>query len=137
MPRVCCTSLALAGACLLASPAQAQSESAGDARVITARAPRAQPAPVKRDWRREVFRDRDYFDPLIAEPRAPQISFNFPAWSNGFEFSVEPGNRLVWDISLGREIPIFTMTNFDDSTRVFPGSQGLGVWVDVSFHMIE
>jgi hypothetical protein len=132
----------LAGALLLV-PAAARSQSsgvAGDAAslaVAGAPAQPAQPAPLKRQWRNDWFRDRDYFDPLIAEPRAPQIAFNFPAWSNGFQYSVESGNRLVWDISLGREIPIFTRANFDESTRVFPGSQGFGVWVDVSFHMIE
>jgi BON domain len=50
------------------------------------------------DW----FRNRSFFDPLIAEPRAPQIAFTFPAWSPEFEFSVEPGTRLVWEVSLGR-----------------------------------
>ena len=76
-----------------------------------------QPAPVTRHWRNEWFRDRDYFDPLIAEPRAPQIAFTFPAWIPELEFSVEPGNRLAWEVSLGREIPIFTRANFDDATR--------------------
>jgi Protein of unknown function (DUF1207) len=85
------------------------------------------------DW----FRDRSFFDPLIAEPRAPQIAFTFPAWSPEFEFSVEPGTRLVWEVTLGREIPIFTWANFDEGTQVQAGSQGFGVWVDVSFHMIE
>jgi hypothetical protein len=96
----------------------------------------AQPtAPTQRtytDW----FRDRDFFNPLIAEPRAPQIAFNFPMWAPEFEFSVEPGTRLVWEIALGREIPIFTWANFDDAVRA-KGSQGFGVWVDVSVHMIE
>ena len=47
------------------------------------------------------------------------------------------GNRLAWEVSLGREIPIFTRANFDDATRGLKGSQGFGLWVDVSFHMIE
>jgi hypothetical protein len=34
------------------------------------------------DW----FRDRDFFDPLLAEPRAPQIAFNFLMWAPEFEF---------------------------------------------------
>ena len=96
-----------------------------------------QPAPVTRQWRNEWFRDRDFFDPLIAEPRAPQIAFTFPAWIPELEFSVEPGNRLAWEVSLGREIPIFTRANFDDATRGLKGSQGFGFWVDVSFHMLE
>ena len=87
-------------------------------------------------WRNEWFRDRGYFDPLIAEPRAPQIAFTFPAWIPELQFSVEPGTRLAWEVSLGREIPIFSRANFDDATRR-KGSQGFGLWVDVSFHMIE
>ena len=106
---------------------------------VTLRAPPTpeQAQPLKRRWFTEWFRDRDYFDPLVAEPRAPQIAFTFPAWANDFQYSVEPGTRLVWEVSLGREIPIFARANFDDATRVFPGSQGFGFWVDVSFHMIE
>jgi hypothetical protein len=96
----------------------------------------AQPTAPVRESYRDWFRDRDFFDPLIAEPRAPQIAFNFPAWAPEFEFSVEPGTRLVWEIALGREIPIFTWANFDDVVRS-KGSQGFGVWVDVSVHMIE
>jgi hypothetical protein len=137
MTRVRSTCIAVTGVCLLV-PAIAGAQSipaAGDGAGVSP-AGREQ-APLARTWRNEWFRDRDYFDPLIAEPRAPQIAFNFPAWTNGFEFSVEPGNRLVWDVSLGREIPIFARANFDDATRVFPGSQGFGFWVDVSFHMIE
>jgi hypothetical protein len=96
----------------------------------------AQPAAVPRTWRNEWFRDSGYFDPLIAEPRAPQIAFTFPAWIPELQYSVEPGNRLAWEVSLGREIPIFSRANFDEATRR-KGSQGFGLWVDVSFHMIE
>jgi hypothetical protein len=96
-----------------------------------------QPAAPARRWYNDWFRDRGFYDPLIAEPRAPQISVNFPAWTNGFEFSAEPGNRLVWEISLGREIPVFVRANFDNATGVVAGSQGFGYWFDLSFHMIE
>jgi hypothetical protein len=128
------------GCVLLLSPVTALCQQAPRAEDdVTFRAPatRGQVAPLKRRWSNEWFRDRDYFDPLIAEPRAPQIAFTFPAWANEFQYSVESGTRLVWEVSLGREIPIFTRANFDDSTRVFPGSQGFGFRVDVSFHMIE
>ena len=145
MPQVCfavrvfCTTVALAGAPLLvANPARAQSTPSADRAVaVGAATGSVQPAPVTRQWRNDWFRDRDYFDPLIAEPRAPQIAFTFPAWIPELEFSVEPGNRLAWEVSLGREIPIFTRANFDDATRGLKGSQGFGVWVDVSFHMLE
>jgi hypothetical protein len=112
---------------LLLAPHIARAQAGGGAQAPT----------VERHWRNELFRDRDYFDPLIAEPRAPQIAFLFPAWSPEFQFSVNPGTRLVWDISLGREIPIFTRANSDEATKGLKGSQGFGIWVDVSFHMME
>jgi len=96
----------------------------------------AQPAAVPRTWRNDWFRDSDYFNPLIAEPRAPQIAFTFPAWIPELQYSVEPGTRLAWEVSLGREMPIFSRANFDEATRR-KGSQGFGLWVDVSFHMLE
>jgi Protein of unknown function (DUF1207) len=139
MPRVSCRSAVLAGVLLLVPDlARAQSTPSEDrAPALSATVGATQPTPVTRHWRNEWFRDRDYFDPLIAEPRAPQIAFTFPAWTGEFQFSVEPGTRLVWEVSLGREIPIFTRSNFDDATRGLKGSQGFGLWVDVSFHMIE
>jgi hypothetical protein len=126
------------GVSLVPCSLAAQSPASSEAGVVAPRSPAsAQPTTVPRVWRNEWFRDRDYFDPLIAEPRAPQIAFTFPAWIPELEFSVEPGNRLAWEVSLGREIPIFARANFDDATRGLRGSQGFGVWVDVSFHMIE
>ena len=130
--------LAFAAGVLLLGPhaVGAQGIAAGVPATPAVTAQTAQPAAVPRTWRNEWFRDRGYFDPLIAEPRAPQIAFTFPAWIPELEFSVEPGNRLAWEVSLGREIPIFSRSNFDDATRR-KGSQGFGLWVDVSFHMIE
>ena len=139
MPRVRRAPVLLTGVLLLAPGlVRAQSTPAAE------RAPASgavisvpQPAAVKRPWRNEWFRDRDYFDPLIAEPRAPQIAFTFPAWIPELQYSVEPGTRLAWEVSLGREIPIFARANFDEATKGLAGSQGFGLWVDVSFHMIE
>ena len=44
--------------------------------------------------------------------------------------------RLTWDVSVGREIPIFNRANFTEATTI-KGSSGWGLWVDVSFHVIE
>ena len=145
MPHVCFARSVPCALVLLASvfvlgPGVARAQSIPRPRVQPPRVPASpapRPPPLKRHWRNEWFRDRDYFDPLIAEPRAPQIAFTFPAWIPELRFSVEPGTRLAWEVSLGREIPIFTRANFDDATRVLKGSQGFGLWVDVSFHMIE
>ncbi len=121
------TPVVLTGVLLLVPGlAHAQSTSSEDrAPALSATVGAAQPTPVTRHWRNEWFRDRDYFDPLIAEPRAPQIAFTFPAWIPELEFSVEPGTRLAWEVSLGREIPIFTRANFDDATRALEGFAGL------------
>ena len=96
MPRIPGTPIVLTGVLLLVPGlAQAQSTSSEDgAPTLSAPVRAAQPAPVTRHWRNEWFRDRDYFDPLIAEPRAPQIAFTFPAWIPELQYSVEPGTRL-------------------------------------------
>jgi hypothetical protein len=44
---------------------------------------------------------------------------------------------VVSGVRVLRRVPIFTRANFDDATRALEGSQGFGIWVDVSFHMIE
>lgn len=83
--------------------------------------------------------DREWFLPASADPRAPGMTFGFPQWSDAFEFSLEPGRRFVWDVSVGQEIPIFVI----ESVPGFPaagakkGDWGLGVWVAISFHVIE
>jgi hypothetical protein len=145
LPHVCFArsvpgTLVVLASVFLLSPGVARAQSipaAEGAASASASVAGAQAGPLKRQWRNEWFRDRDYFDPLIAEPRAPQIAFTFPAWIPELRFSVEPGTRLAWEVSLGREIPIFARANFDEATRALKGSQGFGLWVDVSFHMIE
>jgi hypothetical protein len=134
-PAVFTGALLLVPGLVLAQPLAPDSAASAPARAAVVAAPQA--TPVTRTWRNEWFRDRDYFDPLIAEPRAPQIAFTFPAWIPELQYSVEPGTRLAWEVSLGREIPIFARANFDEATRALKGSQGFGIWVDVSFHMIE
>lgn len=88
--------------------------------------------PSQTDW----FRDRAFFDPLIADPRAPQMALNTPALSPEFPHSVERGKRFIWDVSVGKEVAILTRSNFTDATRA-PGCSGWGIWVDVSFHVLE
>jgi len=82
------------------------------------------------------FRDREFFDPLIADIRAPQIAFNYPAWAPEMPHSVVRGNRVVWDITVGRELPLFARANFTPATKT-AGCSGWGVWADVSFHVLE
>ena len=53
-----------------------------------------------------VLENRSYFDPLAAEIHAPDVSAMVLGGSNSFPFVTEPGNRRVWTISLGKEVPV-------------------------------
>ena len=97
-----------------------------------------QPAAVKRPWRNEWFRDRDYFDPLIAEPRAPQIAFTFPAWIPELQYLGRAGHApRVGSEPRPRDSDLRARQLRRRHARDSKGSQGFGLWVDVSFHMIE
>lgn len=104
MRRVYCTPVLFVGVLLLVS-GNARGEAiavADHPSEVRATATSAPPAAVVRTWRDEWFRDRDYFDPLIAEPRAPQIAFTIPAWIPDYQRS-DPrvrkkiGERLLLD----------------------------------------
>jgi hypothetical protein len=93
------------------------------------------PAFAQEGW---ALENRGYHDPLIAEPRAAQISITAIAISDELPFVQEPGKRIVWDISLGKEIPIFGYeTGNAKSKPLGKGKWGIGFWLPVSFHMIE
>jgi hypothetical protein len=82
--------------------------------------------------------NRGYYDPLIAEPRAAQISITAPGISDEFPFMQKPGRRAVWDVSLGKEIPIVGYeTSSGKGKPLGKGKWGIGFWLPVSFHMIE
>jgi hypothetical protein len=81
-----------------------------------------------------------YYNPILADPRAAQTTVLFPAVADSFPFAVNEGKSLVWDISLGSELPIFgfsTKRGSESPTGVAAGAFGLGVWMPLSFHMIE
>jgi hypothetical protein len=81
-----------------------------------------------------------YYEPVLAEPRGAQTTVLFPARADSFPFAVNDGAGLVWDISLGRELPIFGFSNSkgtESPTGVAPGGFGMGIWMPLSFHMIE
>ncbi|HUQ34142.1 MAG TPA: DUF1207 domain-containing protein [Pyrinomonadaceae bacterium] len=85
-----------------------------------------------------VMENRSYHDPLRAEPRAAQISITAIAISDELPFVQEPGKRPVWDISLGKEIPIVGYETGDGKGKPLgKGKWGIGFWLPVSFHMIE
>lgn len=49
-----------------------------------------------------------------------------------------PGRRRIWDIGLGKEVALFGYETSDGSTGPFSaGEWGMGLWMPVSFHMVE
>jgi hypothetical protein len=81
-----------------------------------------------------------YYDPVLAEPRAAQTTVLFPAVGDSFPFAVNDRRGLVWDISVGTELPIVGFTTkkgTESPTGVAAHGFGLGVWFPLSFHMIE
>jgi hypothetical protein len=107
-------------------PAWAQESNDGES-------PSASSAPrVELRW----MQDRDWFVPLIADPKPPAFTFAFPMVTDAFEFSQEPGRRLTWEVNVGKEVPIVYLANYTPSTPI-AGRWGLGLWVAVSFHVLE
>lgn len=108
-----------------------------------------QPAPVadasaqadsadEEGFERWLFADRLYYEPLLAEQRAARIFLLFPGWSEEFPHSQEAGNRLAWQITMGREIPIVGWQNEPVGLAPFSrGKWGFGLWTPIAFHMIE
>jgi hypothetical protein len=86
-----------------------------------------------------VFTDRPYFDPVVADPRAALMKVLFPAFSKTFPFAQHPGDfRLIWDISVGKEIPLFGYESSGaKSGQLAPGSYAFGFWFPIGFHLVE
>ena len=84
-----------------------------------------------------VFRDAPYYEPLLAEPRPARTMLLIPAWSKAFPHSVQPGSRFAWQISLGDEFPIVTISDQRLEGPLNPRRWGFGLWIPISFHVIE
>lgn len=85
-----------------------------------------------------VFRNRDYYEPLLAETHAAHVNLLFPAVSDEFQYSVKKGSRMVWNIELGKEIPLFGWESRSAATMHLPARGfAVGFWLPVDFHMIE
>ena len=86
------------------------------------------------------FEPHSYYDPLSAEPRSAETKILFLGRGSSVPFAVNPGQSYIWDISMGSEIPLVGWTQGDLSTRNSPvaaHSFGVGVWLPVSFHLLE
>jgi hypothetical protein len=82
------------------------------------------------------LRDFDWYEPLTAEQRAARIAATFGT-TDRFEYSVESGRRFVWDIHLGKEIPVVALVGAVNPDAFNSGEWAIGLWAPVSFHMIE
>ena len=83
------------------------------------------------------FRDRSYYEPLLAEPNAARIMAVVPGWAAEFPHSIEKGSRFAWQITLGEELPIAMLSNQTADGPLLAGKWGIGLWAPLSFHMIE
>lgn len=87
-----------------------------------------------------VFERHQYYEPLAAEPRSAQMKVLFPGRASSVPFAVNPGQGLVWDISVGDEIPIVGWSNSTEKPegRPVPAKKfAIGVYFPLSFHMVE
>ncbi|HEX6938829.1 MAG TPA: DUF1207 domain-containing protein [Longimicrobiales bacterium] len=81
-----------------------------------------------------LFEDRPTYTPFLADPRAAQINILALAYSDAFPYMQEPGGRQVWDIGLGKEIPI---VGYDFGPRGAAPGWSADLVIPVSFHVIE
>lgn len=85
-----------------------------------------------------VLQNRAYFNPLAADPRAAEVSALAIGFGDASPFAVKTGRRMQWDISLGKEIPVFGLEQRGCGGAVRElgaGCWGIGLWLPVSFHM--
>ena len=80
------------------------------AAVLTVAVLLARPAFAQGSLSVEFFRDQPFYEPLLAEPRPARMMLLIPAWSDEFPHSVDKGSRFAWQISLGDELPILTLS---------------------------
>jgi hypothetical protein len=84
-----------------------------------------------------ALEDQPFYLPFRAEPRAAQINITALAYSQEFPFLQKPGKRQVWDISLGKELPIFGRFTGVGGPELAAGDWWWGVFLPVGFHMVE
>lgn len=85
-----------------------------------------------------ALEDRSYFDPHLSSPRDALIKVLFPAGSDAFPYAQSEGRRLVWDISLGKELPVLGYETSPTRADVLPrGHWGIGLWLPIGFHLIQ
>jgi len=87
-----------------------------------------------------LFERHAYYDPLSSEPRAASTKVMFPARSSSVPYAQHPGQSMVWDISVGDEIPVAgwsTSSVHKEGDATPAGSFSLAFYFPLSFHMVE
>jgi hypothetical protein len=115
--------------CLLALPTAAHAQASAQGGATEAQGARLH--------RPKMFRDQPFYDPLKAEEHAARIQLLIPAWSDEFPHSETKDSRFAWQVTLGRELPIVTVSTQVADGPMNAGEWGFGLWTPVSFHMIE
>jgi hypothetical protein len=93
--------------------------------------------PLEGPKKTKMFRDQPFYDPLQAEEHAARVQLLIPAWSDGFPHSETTGSRFAWQITMGRELPIVTVSSQVGDGPMECRKWGIGLWTPISFHMIE
>jgi hypothetical protein len=83
-----------------------------------------------------AFEDRPWFEPLPAAPREAQMQLFAFGLSRPSEYMTRPGLHKVWDITLGKELPLFLVEKGPNTERVGRGCWGAGVWFPVDSHFL-
>jgi hypothetical protein len=99
--------------------------------------PAATPAETRPPIDFWSFKDLPYYEPLKADPRAARMMLVVPAVTKEFPHSQTSGSRRAWQITLGRELPIVGLSSEKIDDAPSRGHWGFGLWIPVSFHMIE
>jgi len=78
---------------------------------------------------RFTFENRQFYDPLLAEPRAGQTDILFAALGDPVPFQQGAGRQFMWDFGVGKELPILgwesALTRGSDGGMP-PGKWGFG-----------
>lgn len=85
-----------------------------------------------------LFENQGVYLPFKAEIKAAQIDAMALGWTDAFEFAQNPGVRRIWDIRLGKEIPLAGRNHGVLNTRPLAKCEwSIGLYAPVSFHMVE
>jgi hypothetical protein len=94
-------------------------------------------APSSR-FRQRWFEQRPWYEPLVADPDGGQVTVLGLALSSASPFSLTTGSRLVWDVTVGKELPITLWEKVPTGDAELPaGVWGFGFWFPIGFHVVE